>query len=209
MTQIYPLATKYCNRFEIENLTNEFSKRKASLDGLQRYCRDCMSVYHSKWQDENREHRNKYMRNIYQNNEEHRLTHLNRVRIYQAVKNKKVSLSISLLGHPISVVNLWLDFTGNYTTRSPLMHIDNFIPCAKFDLKDPGQRKECFKWMNQRIIPASENLSKNAKLPTKTEYLNHINMCHDFTMKEEGLTSDGKALHLMYNTVYRFFNQCP
>jgi len=62
--------------------------------------------------------------------------------------------------------------------------------------------------MNLRILPASENLSKNAKLPTKSEYLNHINMCHDFAAANPGLVSDGKALYLMYETVYRFWNQC-
>jgi len=89
------------------------------------------------------------------------------------------------------------------------MHIDNYIPCAKFDLEDPEQQRECFNWMNLRIIPASKNLSKNAKLPTKAEYLNHISMFHAFAAENAGFVSDDKALHLMYNTFYRFWNQCP
>jgi len=89
------------------------------------------------------------------------------------------------------------------------MHIDNFIPCAKFDLEDPKQQRECFNWMNLRIIPASKKMSKNAKLPTKAEYIDHVNMCHYFVVENAGLISDSKGLHLLYNTFYRFFNQCP
>jgi len=207
--QKYSLTTKYCNRCEVEKLASEFSKRKVSRDGLQSYCKNCSKTYLSEWQENNREHYNEYMRR-YMNNAEHSIANLNRVRMYKALKKTpKTSSSISLLGTTISVVNLWLYFTGNYTSRLPLMHIDHFIPCAKFDLEDPAQQRECFNWMNLRTIPASKNLSKNVNLPTKAEYIDHINMCHDFVTENAGLVSDGKALHLMYNTGYRFWNQCP
>jgi len=181
-TQKYSLATTFSTRCGAEKQESGFSKSKAAKDGFQNYCKTCSKTYLSEWQNENREHYNAYFRNRYRNNENHRLAKLNRVRIYQTVKktpHDKASsrlASLVLLGAPISVVNLWLDFTGNYTTRSGLMHIDHFIPCAKFDLSDPEQQKECLSYMNLRIIPASENLSKNAKLPTKSEYINHINM---------------------------------
>jgi len=99
------------------------------------------------------------------------------------------------------------------------MHIDHFIPCAKFDLNDPEQQRECFNWMNLRIIPASKNLSKNAKLPTMAEYINHINMCYDFITTNgsllfvgvEEISQHGEAhrtLRLLYNTARRFFDMC-
>jgi len=69
--------------------------------------KDCSKTYLSKWQDENREHYNEYMRNRYQNNGGHRIAHLNRQRVNQAVKHNKPACStLSLLGAPISVVNL-------------------------------------------------------------------------------------------------------
>jgi len=216
---VYKMTGKVCTRCEVKKLASEFSKRTKSLDGLQTYCKDCSKTYLSKWQDENRKHYSDYMRNRYQNNGGHRLAQLNRQRVRSDLENNKrkkgreltspkASSTLSLLGAPISVVNLWLDFTGNYTTRSSLMHNDNFIPCTKFDLSDPEQQKECFNWMNLRLIAASANLGKNAKLPIKNEYIDHINMCHDFATENAGLVSNGKALHLTYNTVCRFWNQC-
>jgi len=116
------------------------------------------------------------------------------------------------------------------------MHIDHFIPCAKFDLSDHEQQKECFNWMNLRLIPASANLSKNAKLPTKTEYMNHINMCLLFVDSLETSVTSGKSkqkeherahavrvgaavaplgrydkvrvFQLLHNTACRFFDMC-
>jgi len=67
--QNYPITTKVCNRCQMETLTSEFSKRTKSLDGLKAYCKDCYKTYLSNWQDENKEHYNENMRNIYQNNE--------------------------------------------------------------------------------------------------------------------------------------------
>jgi len=153
------------------------------------------------------------MRNRYQNNEEHRIAQLNRQRVYQAVKNNKISSTLSLLGAPISVVNIWLDFTGRYTTRSGLTHIDHFIPCVQFDLSDPEQQRESFSWINLRIIPASENISKNAKLPTKNEYMNHINMYLLFVCSLERSGGSKQREHeqafkLLHNTACRFFDIC-
>jgi len=118
-------ATKVCARCKVEKLTSEFTKRTKSPDGLQAYCKVCSKTYLSKWQDEHREHYNEFMKNRYKNNEEHRIAQLNRQRVHQALKhNKPARSTLSLLGAPISLVNLWLEFTRNYTSRSPLMHID-------------------------------------------------------------------------------------
>jgi len=159
------------------------------------------------------------MRNRYRNNEGHRIAQLNRQRVHQAVKryrntgsttSLKVCSTFSLLGAPSwEFVNLWLDFTGTryQTCHSGLMHIDNCIPCAKFDLSDPEQQRECFYWMNLRIMPASENISKNAKLPTKAEYINHINMCLLFVGTNQ-MSQHEQAFQLLHNTACRFFDMC-
>jgi len=106
------------------------------------------------------------------------------------------------------------------------MHIDNFIPCAKFDLTDPQQQMECFSWMNLRIMLASENISKNAKLSTKQEHINHVNMCIQFSelvkqelndsfqnqfselVKQELNNSCQKQLFLLHFTSLRFWDEC-
>jgi len=73
MMQNYSITTKVCNRCQVEKLTSDFSKRIASPDGLQSYCKDYSKTYLSNWQHDNREHYNTFMRNRYQNNEGHRI----------------------------------------------------------------------------------------------------------------------------------------
>jgi len=56
----------------------------------------------------------------------------------------KAHSTLSLLGAPSwYFVNQWLDFTD--TTEeldtTSVKHIDNFIPCARFDLSDPEQQR--------------------------------------------------------------------
>lgn len=44
-------------------------------------------------------------------------------------------------------------------------HIDHYIPCAAFDLKDNRQQRLCSNWRNLRPLWAADNLSKKDKLP--------------------------------------------
>jgi len=182
------METKVCSRCDRTKQKSEFSKRKLSSDGLQAYCKGCSKICLSRWQQNNREHYNAYMRERYQCNEGHRTAHLNRQRVYHATKqNKQTSncavkrhSTLSLIGAPSwDFVNQWLDFTD--TTEegdtTSVKHIDHFTPCARFDLSDPEQQRECFNWANLRIMPPSENISKNAKLPSKAEYRKHIKIC--------------------------------
>jgi len=43
-------------------------------------------------------------------------------------------------------------------------HVDHRIPCAAFDLTDPAQQKECFRFQNLQPMWAIDNLKKGAKL---------------------------------------------
>jgi len=87
------------------------------------------------------------------------------------------------------------------------MHIDHFIPCAKFDLSNPEQQRECFNWINLRIMPASENISKNAKLPTKAEYIDHVNCLLFVGVGEMSKhNKHDEAFKLLHNTACRFFD---
>jgi len=85
----------------------------------------------------------------------------------------KAHSTLSLLGAPSwDFVSQWIEFT--HTTEegdtTSVKHIDHFISCARFDLSDPEQQRECFNRANLRIMSASENISKNAKL----HYCYHI-----------------------------------
>jgi hypothetical protein len=39
-------------------------------------------------------------------------------------------------------------------------HVDHKRPCASFDLRDPGQQRQCFNWSNTQPLFKQENLRK-------------------------------------------------
>lgn len=45
----------------------------------------------------------------------------------------------------------------------PIWHIDHKRPCARFDLTDPAQQRECFHYTNLQPLFAEENLKKGAQ----------------------------------------------
>lgn len=49
----------------------------------------------------------------------------------------------------------------NYGLRG--WHIDHKRPCAKFDLTDPAQQRECFHFSNLQPLWAIDNLKKGSK----------------------------------------------
>jgi len=117
----------------------------------------------------------------------------------------KAHSTLSLLGAPSwDFVNQRLDLTNTTEEGDTTIakHIDNFIPCARFDLSDPKQQRGCFNWVNLWIMSASENISKNAKLPSKAEYQKHIKICllfaDNYKLREQ----------TEHNTACRFFPQC-
>jgi Prasinovirus endonuclease VII len=96
-----------------------------------------------------------------------RLGHYIRTRIWWALKkNHKVEATASLLGCSIEHLKLWLTFyfqPGMSWSNYGQWHIDHIKPCARFDLSDPVQQKECFHYTNLQPLWAKDNLSKGAK----------------------------------------------
>jgi len=46
-------------------------------------------------------------------------------------------------------------------------HIDHIIPCAAFDLKDPGEQKMCFHFSNLQPLWGIDNLKKGVSIPAQ------------------------------------------
>lgn len=85
----------------------------------------------------------------------------------------KTSSTLELLGCSIKFVKKWLEFqfTDEMTwgNHGNTWHIDHFIPCASFDIRDINEQKKCFHWSNLQPLLAKENLSKNDKIPSSYE----------------------------------------
>ena len=47
------------------------------------------------------------------------------------------------------------------------MHIDHIFPLSCFDMHNSEEQKKATHFSNLQMLPASANLSKHAKLPTK------------------------------------------
>jgi len=53
---------------------------------------------------------------------------------------------------------------ANYGLDTGSWNIDHIRPCASFDLTDPAQQRECFRFTNCRPMWASDNCAKGAKV---------------------------------------------
>ena len=90
-----------------------------------------------------------------------------RRRILEAVKGTaKSARTMELIG--CTVDELWVHLESKFTdgmTRENhgTWHVDHIKACAKFDLTDPVQQRECFNYTNLQPLWAHENLSKGRK----------------------------------------------
>ena len=99
---------------------------------------------------------------------QYRLARLIRQRIRGALKNNsKGSSSLRLLGMEIREYRIYLQgqFRDgmSWDNQGTVWHIDHIRPCAKFDLMDHEQQKDCFNWSNTQPLLVKENLKKSDK----------------------------------------------
>ena len=122
--------------------------------------RICRSAYHAQYVKARRE-----------NDTTFRILLSLRARIYQAVKGtNKSANTIKLLGCDPNQArdHIEAQFTdgmtwGNYGMHG--WHIDHIIPCARFDLTDPEQQRQCFHFTNLQPLWAKDNIRKGDKMP--------------------------------------------
>jgi len=81
----------------------------------------------------------------------------------KAQSSHKISKTTELLGCSIEHLRLWLTFyfqPGMSWSNYGEWHIDHIKPCAKFDLTDPEQQRQCFHYINLQPLWAGENFRK-------------------------------------------------
>ena len=80
---------------------------------------------------------------------------------------KKSSRTRELLGCSIQELRAHLEAkfcTGmTWENYGPVWHIDHVKPCARFNLLDPAQQRECFHYTNLQPLFAEENLEKGCR----------------------------------------------
>jgi hypothetical protein len=93
-----------------------------------------------------------------------------RSRILAVLKGKsKSKKTIELLGCSFEQAKQWIEnqFKPGMTWENhghKGWHIDHIRPCDAFDLEDPEQQKQCFRYTNLQPLWWQDNLSKNASV---------------------------------------------
>lgn len=149
---------------------SEYNYSKNHWDNLRNECKHCLT----NWRKENRIDINNNMK-IYEKNRklidpEFKLIKTLRSRLNCALKNKnaeKKTNTLELTGCTIPFLKKYLE--ANFTEymsweNHGKWHIDHIKPCAKFNLLNEDEQRQCFHYTNLQPLWAYDNLSKSAKI---------------------------------------------
>lgn len=148
--------TKYQKdaNYRTKLLASRKNKRQSQGDGVRLWFRDYM--------------RKKRL------NPQFRILYALRTRLNAALKGRrKTARTLELLGCSIDDLRLHLQARflpgmawENYGNGEGKWNIDHILPCARFDLTQPEQQKQCFHYSNLQPLWFLENSSKGAKAPS-------------------------------------------
>jgi hypothetical protein len=125
-----------------------------------------INTYGKSWQEKNKDRLNAYSRQ-YGSIPTNKLKRGLRSRISTILRKKRTpknTHSLELLGVCIPFYKFYLEqkFQAGMTWDNyGKWHIDHIRPCNSFDLTDPEQLKQCFRFDNTQPLWAFENLSKS------------------------------------------------
>jgi hypothetical protein len=114
--------------------------------------------------------RREHERQRYQQDIDYKLTKCLRSRLHAIVRRglgQKHGSTFALLGCSLEELRAHLEAQfsdGMSWANYGEWHVDHIRPCARFDLTDPAQQRECFHWSNLQPLWAEENIRKGAKL---------------------------------------------
>lgn len=131
-----------------------------------------IAVTERAWREKNRERLRKQARErrkIRRQDPAFRLERNLRKRVYRALRGHiiKSDRTVALIGCSFAALRIHLarQFQSemSWENYGPVWHVDHIKPCAKFDLSDPAQQRECFHYTNLQPLRALDNLRKGAK----------------------------------------------
>jgi len=131
-----------------------------------------MKELNKDWNKKNKRSRNAYVRQYEKNRKKvdigFKLSKILRTRMWSALKtNVKSNKTIELTGCTLNQLKKYIESKfqdGMNWENYGVWHIDHIIPCARFDLSDPGQQKICFHYTNLQPMWGEDNLKKGARL---------------------------------------------
>lgn len=148
---------------------NEYNKATNHWDNLRNDCKGCLTI----WRKENRININKNMK-IYEKNRkeidaEFKLLKTLRSRVNSALKSKNAEKNTNTLDLTGCTVQFLIEYLrakfteGMSWENHGRWHIDHIKPCAKFNLTNEEEQRQCFHYTNLQPLWAADNLSKGAK----------------------------------------------
>lgn len=130
-------------------------------------------AYLKKWNRENRKWYRDYYHNVNKKNINWRIRNTLRGSLRKALNgSNKTCSALKYLGCPLEFFRGYLEakFNGkmSWDNYGIVWHIDHIIPCCSFNMTDENERKRCFHYTNLQPLTASDNCSKQDKMPDGT-----------------------------------------
>ena len=169
---------KRCSNCYNEKEISQFNFRKDT----QRYrsdCIQCSSIKHKEWRiinpdkvkqiqkkynEQNKEKRNIYLKNKRETDVNFRLISNTRNRIYKSLKGMtKQSSTKEILGIDNETYKKWLEFQFTPEMNWSNIEIDHVKPICLFDISKDEELREAFNWKNTQPILKHDHQQKGVK----------------------------------------------
>ena len=189
---------KKCSRCEIIKLMENFNKDKNRKDGLCPQCIDCRKIFYLKildkikiYNEQNRERRNRYLKNKRETDVNFRLISNTRNRIYKSLKGMiKQSSAKDILGIDIETYKKWIEYQMTPEMNWSNIEIDHVKAICLFDVSKDEELRKAFIWKNTQSLLKEDHQRKGIKFNFIDYQLQFIKAYQFLKLNEEGLNED-------------------
>ena len=138
------------------------------------------------YNEQNRERRNKYLKNERETDVNFRLISKTRSRIYKSLKSMtKQSSMKDILGIDINRYRNWIEWEMTPEMNWTNIELDHIKPICMFDVSKEEELKEAFNWKNTQPLLKHDHQHKGIKFTFLDYQLQFIKAYHFFKLNEE------------------------
>ena len=157
---------KKCYRCEIVQVKENYNKVKKIKDGLHSLCISCRKDYYFKnvdkikiYKEQNRERRNRYLKNKRETDINLRLISNTRNRIYKSLEGLTKKSSVKKIsGIDSDTYKKWLEFQITPEMNWGNIEVDHVKRICMFDVSKDKELKEAFSWKNAKPLLKQDHL---------------------------------------------------